>query len=257
MTADHLGSGLQEVAADATRHRAARTAHARWMEASGAHLLVIDPRLDAAEEILGLRDALAGRGVHVNVVHTALDGLIVFGRTDPQAVMLSPVLPDLNACEVARKVGQYSDALIIAALDGTHSEAAAALMLAGASAAIARPYNAERVWEVMSRARHSLDDHARVTFGPIDLDARAYTVHIHGTRIADLPLKEFELLRTLMYRAPEVLTDNELREALWGDAENGPSDNTISVHAGRLRNRLQPVAAVRRIRGRGYSLNLC
>lgn len=74
----------------------------------------------------------------------------------------------------------------------------------------------------MSRAPALLDDHARVVFEPIVLDAGAYTVRVHGNRISDRHLEKFELLRTLMYRAPEVLTDDELRAALWGDAQNGP-----------------------------------
>ena len=37
-----------------------------------------------------------------------------------------------------------------------------------------------------------------VSFGPIELDARTFTVRVRGERIQDLPLKEFELLRALM-----------------------------------------------------------
>ena len=71
---------------------------------------------------------------------------------------------------------------------------------------------------------------------------RAYAVRVNGERIADLPLKEFEVLRTLMYHAPEVLSDGELRAAVWGAQAEGPPANTIAVHVGRLRNRLQGVA---------------
>ena len=79
---------------------------------------------------------------------------------------------------------------------------------------------------------------------------------INGERIGDLPLKEFELLRALMLRAPEIVTDDELREALWGSEGLRPSGNTIAMHVTRLRHRLGDVADVRRIRGRGYSLTV-
>jgi DNA-binding winged helix-turn-helix (wHTH) protein len=59
-----------------------------------------------------------------------------------------------------------------------------------------------------------------------------------------------------MYHAPEVLADGELRAAVWGTQTEGPPANTIAVHVGRLRNRLQGVVRIRRIRGRGYSLTL-
>ena len=76
-------------------------------------------------------------------------------------------------------------------------------MLAGVGAAVTRPYTAETVWDVLQQASPALDGHARVTFGPIELDARAYAVRVNGERIADLLLKEFEVLRTLMYHAPK------------------------------------------------------
>ena len=127
-------------------------------------------------------------------------------------------------------------------------------MLAGASAVVARPYSAAHLWELLSHSPRSLDEHARLTVGPIELDAVAYRVLVDGERIADLPLKEFELLRALMLRAPGVVTDDELREALWGAEGVQPGGNTIAMHATRLRHRLGAAAAVRRIRGRGYSL---
>jgi len=95
-----------------------------------------------------------------------------------------------------------------------------------------------------------------VVVGPIELDATAYSVRVDGERIADLPLKEFELLRTLMLRAPGVVTDEELRAALWGGTAGWRSGNTIAMHVTRLRARLGDVATIRRIRGRGYSLTL-
>jgi DNA-binding response OmpR family regulator len=90
--------------------------------------------------------------------------------------------------------------------------------------------------------------------GRIELDAASYRVLIDGERIADLPLKEFELLRTLMLRAPDVVTDEELRRELWGVTARSPSSNTIAMHVARLRSRLGDAATVRRIRGRGYAL---
>ena len=77
---------------------------------------------------------------------------------------------------------------------------------------------------------------------------------VKGERIRDLPLKEFELLRTLMHRAPEVLPDQDVWRELWGHEQiNG---NTLAVHVARLRHRLEGVARIRRIRGRGYLLAL-
>jgi two-component system, OmpR family, response regulator len=243
----------EEMLADrAQRQLNARAYSARWTEATGAHLLVVDPRGDNTD----LRAAMISRGVHTTWVGSTLDGLIEFGRTNPAAIIITPDASGISATEFVSKVSESSSAFVIAALDIGDATDAGRLILAGAGAVVTRPYTAEAVWEVLQRYRRSLDDHARVSFGPIELDARAYIVRVNGERVADLPLKEFELLRTLMYRAPEVLSDDELRASLWGSEVGGPTDNTIAVHAARVRNRLKGVARVRRVRGRGYALTL-
>jgi DNA-binding response OmpR family regulator len=253
MTAE-LESQPDEMAADRSQHRvSARAYSAHGTETSGAaHLLVVDPRQDDAH----LREDLANRGVHVTWVESTLQGLIEFGRVCPAAVIVSADARGVPATEFVATVSQYETTLVIAGLTTDDAADAGRLMLAGAGAVVTRPYGGKAVWEVMQRSRHPLDDQARVSFGPIELDARSYSVRVDGERIADLPLKEFELLRVLLCRAPEVLTDEEVRASLWGNELGGPTDNTIAVHAARLRNRLQGVARVRRIRGRGYSLTL-
>ncbi|MGB0099580.1 MAG: winged helix-turn-helix domain-containing protein [Nocardioides sp.] len=229
-------------------------AHAEhWAEATRAHVLVVDPLGDRAR----LCQDLSARGIHVTWVGSTLDGLIEFGRINPNAVVVAPDAHGIPADVFVAKLCERDSAFVIAAVDETGAADAGRLMFAGAGAAVTRPYTAKMIWDVLKRSSRAWDDHARVEFGPIELDARAYTVRIDGERIADLPLKEFELLRTLMRRAPEVLSDESLRASLWGRGDGGPTDNTIAVHAARLRGRLQGVAHVRRIRGRGYSLTLC
>ena len=224
----------------------------RWNESPVARLLVVDARGDRER----LRDDLAARGVHVTWAGSTLDGLVEFGRTEPTAVIIAPDAPGVPATEFVCKIREYGAPFVIAALDGAEAAGAGPLMLAGVGAAVTRPYTSETVWDVLQQASPALDGVARMAFGPIELDARAYAVRVNGERIADLPLKEFEVLRTLMCHAPEVLADGELRAAVWGTQTEGPPANTIAVHVGRLRNRLQGVARIRRIRGRGYSLTL-
>ena len=252
MTTDLGPTVLPSAATSRRPHQFSVRARAgRWNESPGARLLVVDARGDRER----LRDDLAARGVHVTWAGSTLDGLIEFGRTEPTAVLIAPDAPGVPATEFVCKIREYGAPFVIAALDGAEAAGAGPLMLAGVGAAVTRPYTAETVWDVLQQAGPALDG-ARVIFGPIELEGRAYAVRIDGERIADLPLKEFEVLRTLMYHAPEVLSDSELRAAVWGAQAEGPPANTIAVHVGRLRNRLRGVARIRRIRGRGYSLTL-
>lgn len=230
---------------------AGRTTTEHWTRSTGAQLLVIDPNPDTH----GLSRALLHRGIHVTWVHSTLQALVEFGRCDPPAVLVAPACHGIAAAEFIKTIRKYGTSFIIAALDVEDDPQAGTLLLAGANAAVVRPYSADAIWAVLERNERTMDDRARVVFGPIELDARAYTVTIDGDRVRpDLPLKEFEMLRALMYRAPDVLTNEELRTSLWGGPASGPTDNAIAVQIARLRHRLDGVAQIRRIRGRGYSI---
>jgi len=235
-----------------TRERAVRSYLHRWAEAAGAHLLVVDP----GERSERLADAMAARGVHLTWVRTTTDGLVEFGRHGPQAVVVAPEAPGLPAEEFVAAVMRHGAPYVVASLEHARAADVAGVLRAGASAVVTRPYAAPALWELLNRSPRALGRHARLTVGRIELDAGAYRVAIDGVRIPDLPLKEFELLRTLMLRAPGLVTDDELRTELWGTAGRRPSGNTISMHVTRLRTRLGDAAAVRRIRGRGYALTV-
>ena len=224
----------------------------RWVEAAGAQLLVVDPGHDDE----GLAGAMAGRGVHVTWVSSTVDGLVEFGRLDPHTVVVSSVAPGVPPAEFVTAIRRHGTPYVVAALEHGGAAEVGGLMLAGASAVVARPYSAEHLWELLSHSPRPLADHVRLVVGPIEIDAAAYRVLVRGERIADLPLKEFELLRALMLRAPGVVTDTELRDALWGSDGLRPGGNTIAMHATRLRRRLGDAADVRRIRGRGYALTV-
>jgi DNA-binding response OmpR family regulator len=247
-----LATAADEPPRESPRETAVRAYLHRWAEAAGAQLLVVDPSPDDT----GLADAMAGRGVHVTWAGSTVEGLVAFGRIDPHVVVVAADAPGLPAAQFVATLVGHGTSYVVAGAPANDADAVGALVLAGAQAVVARPYAPDRLWEVLHRAPRALDDHAHLAFGPLELDAGAYEVKVHGRRIADLPLKEFELLRTLMLRAPDVVADEEVRTALWGSVPDRPSGNTIAMHVTRLRHRLDGVAEIRRIRGRGYSLAL-
>lgn len=218
----------------------------RWVQSAGAQLLVVDPVRDA----VGFDAEMSSRGVHVTRVSSTIDALVEFGRRNPEVVIVSPRADGLPGSDLVRKLLEYGHPLIVAVVE-TGEESDTSLFLAGAAAAVGRPYTADAVWKLLQQSARALDDHVHVAYGPIVLDARAFTVHLDGKRVPDLALKEFELLRALMYRAPEMMTDAELRQEVWAGKAG---DTTVKVHVRRLRSRLDSVATIRRVHGRGYAL---
>ncbi|MBE3576201.1 MAG: response regulator transcription factor [Limnochordales bacterium] len=75
---------------------------------------------------------------------------------------------------------------------------------------------------------------------------------------SELTPKEFRLLWLLAERAGEIVSREELLEALWDDTEF-VDDNTLTVNVARVRRRLEELGlpgAIETKRGQGYRLNL-
>jgi DNA-binding response OmpR family regulator len=238
------------------RQQAARAVHEQWTRETGAHLFIVDDRVLGRGACQAIHEGLAARGVYATTLDSGLDALVELGRTDPGAVIVSSSLPDMSAEDFVQKVREHSDAVVLAVRDTSDATAAAALIAAGAFNVISRPYDAETIWTALGRRTQPLDDHALLSYGPIELDARAFVVSLDGRRLRDLPYKEFAVLRALLKRAPDVVSNAELRATVWGDSVKAVSDNTITVYIRRLRQRLGSAAEIRRVRGRGYALTL-
>ncbi|WP_137293719.1 response regulator transcription factor [Nocardioides dongxiaopingii] len=234
------------------RHRAMQHAAHRWVEVAGADVLVVDPDTEQPE----LRDAMAGHGVHLTWVSSTTDALVAYGRTEPRTVVVAAGTPGLAPVDFVTAIRRHGSPYVIASGDSLTDPAAGVLLVAGACAWLPRPYAADDLWEALSTSPYATGSHGRVVVGPLELDAAAYRVALAGRRLPDLPLKEFELLRALMLRSPDVVCDADLLAALWGSEAGSHGTRTVAMHATRLRARLGGVATVRRIRGRGYALSV-
>lgn len=93
----------------------------------------------------------------------------------------------------------------------------------------------------------------RLRVNGVILDIDGHRVFADGTEIALSP-KEFDLLCILLQNAGRVVTRRDLLDAVW--CPGHPDENKIlEVHIRRLRRKLDPGSAVRRIRtvrGMGY-----
>jgi len=92
----------------------------------------------------------------------------------------------------------------------------------------------------------------------VELDLDGLRARVDGA-LVHLPLKEFELLRTLMENTGKVLRRRQLLDQVWGDGY--PDNNkTLEVHIRRLRRKLEPHAdspvRIRTIRSVGYIFDL-
>lgn len=91
--------------------------------------------------------------------------------------------------------------------------------------------------------------------GPLELDMRTQRVALNAEPV-QLTTMQYKLLKALMLRAEEVLSQRELIERLYEDDEQ-PFSNVVAVQIKKLRQKLDPdgtLKPIETVSGRGYRL---
>lgn len=193
-------------------------------------------------------------------VETFADGeclLAALADTLPDLLLLDIMLPGLDGLSVLRRVrdSARTAALPVILLTAKSSEYDKVVGLdCGADDYIAKPFGVmellARVKALLRRTGGTRTDDA-LTLGALALDPAAHTVTADGEPLA-LTLKEFELLRCLLEHRGQVMTRDNLLQAVWGYEFEGET-RTVDVHIGTLRQKLGTYAGlVETVRGVGY-----
>ncbi|MEK7409248.1 MAG: response regulator transcription factor [Acidobacteriota bacterium] len=160
----------------------------------------------------------------------------------PDLLILDLMLPRMSGYDVCRKLRAEGVEIPILMLTARGEEADRVVGLdLGADDYVTKPFSVRelnaRVRALLRRAKplRSLPDELR--FGEVTVDFRSYEAR-KGGRALDLTRKEFQLLRLLVSRAPEVVTRDELLDEVWG-LENYPTTRTVDTHVANLRVKLE------------------
>jgi two-component system response regulator RegX3 len=179
----------------------------------------------------------------------------------PELVLLDVMLPRISGIDVCRQLRSRSQVPIIMVTAKASELDVVVGLEVGADDYVAKPY---RLRELVARMRAALrrvapspaadDEPEVVEVGDVRLDIDRHEVVIRGERV-DLPLKEFELLESLLSNAGRVLPRDTLINRVWG-ADYVGDTKTLDVHVMRLRAKVESDPAhptrIVTIRGLGY-----
>ncbi|MEM7338315.1 MAG: response regulator transcription factor [Actinomycetota bacterium] len=212
---------------------------------------------------------LGKEGFRVEVARDGAEGLARFDELAPDLVLLDLMLPRVSGVDVCREIRTRSQVPIIMVTAKSAEVDTVVGLEVGADDYVTKPYRMRelvaRMRAVMRRsivpggAGDSVDDAvadepAAIVVGDVSIDPSRHEVVIRGLP-AQLPLKEFELLRFLMENAGLVLSRDALIDRVWGHDYVGDT-KTLDVHVKRLRSKVEdepsnPTRIVT-IRGLGY-----
>ncbi|MFC5863204.1 response regulator transcription factor [Acidicapsa dinghuensis] len=174
------------------------------------------------------------------------------------AVLLDLMLPNVSGLTVLKEVRRancQTPVIILSARD-TVPEMVRALDI-GADDYLTKPFHLDillaRLRSVVRRGPVSAT--VELVAGSISLDPKRCTARLDG-RLLDLTRREYMLLETFVRRAGQVLTRDQLTDAVWGIIAE-ISNNNLDVHIHSLRTKLGRAGAmyIQTVRGIGYVLH--
>jgi len=215
----------------------------------GSRILVVEdePRLAAT-----LERVLGQEGHDVEVAGDGNDALRRARERAFDLVVLDIMLPGLDGIAVCKRLRATGPVpiLLLTALGGTEERVRG--LDSGADDYLVKPFAYE---ELLARVRALLrrtvpSDHLR--FGDLRLEPASRGAW-RGARSIELTATEFDLLQHFLRHPRQVLSREQLIEAVWkGEAD---SDNVVAVYIGYLRHKLGEPRLLHTVRGAGYALH--
>ena len=218
-------------------------------------VLVVEDEIKLADAV---RRGLVAEGFSVDLAHDGDDGLWRATEGSYDVIVLDVMLPKRNGYLVCRELRQrevWTPILMLTAKAGEYDEAEG--LDTGADDYLTKPFSfvvlVARLRALVRRG--SAPRPSVLTAGDISVDPSSRTVTRRGDAVV-LTAREYELLEALVRRAGEVVSKQELLDAVWGiDFAGDP--NVVEVYVGYLRRKLdKPFGrnSVQTVRGLGYQL---
>jgi two-component system, OmpR family, response regulator MprA len=209
---------------------------------------------DDARLAATLRRVLEAEGHDVEVAGDGLEALRRAKVRTPDLVVLDVMLPGADGVTVCRKLRETAQfpILMLTALSGTEERVRG--LDSGADDYLVKPFAYE---ELLARVRALLRRTMpadRLRFADVVLEPAARMAW-RGSRQLSLTATEFDLLAFLLRHPRQVLTREQLLDAVWADAPE--TDNVVAVYVGYVRQKLEEAGEprlVHTVRGAGYTM---
>ena len=193
-------------------------------------------------------------------VRKALDGpgaLRDLEEVPPDVVVLDLMLPGLSGFEVCKRVRARSNVPILVLSARQELEDKVSGLYLGADDYLVKPFAFEELAaRVVALLRRSgAPPGQTLRHADLELDRATREVRRNGRSI-DLTAREFALLRFFMEHPRQVLSKNQLLEAVWGYDYPGDS-NVVEAYISYLRRKLNAPGEpdlIQTVRGSGYRL---
>ena len=192
---------------------------------------------------VALRDGFVYEGYEVTVARDGEAGLALAREQPPDLMILDVMLPRMNGLEVCKLLRGEGSELPIIMLTARGQEIDKVLGLKlGADDYVTKPFSfmelMARVEAVLRRVRPGgRTQQAAQRFGDVTVALARHEASKGGVPL-ELSPREFRLLGYLLERRGEVVSREELLDAVWG-YDSIPFTRTVDTHIAKLRKKIE------------------
>jgi len=191
---------------------------------------------------VALQDGFAYEGFEVSLARDGVKGLQLARDGSPDLVVLDVMMPKKSGLDVCKEIRAEGNTVPIIMLTARGQEIDKVLGLKlGADDYVTKPFSfmelMARVEAILRRSSRGFNELESYRFGDVEVNFRSLQITKEGTQI-DLSQREFFLLKYLIERRGEVVSREELLEAVWG-YKSIPYTRTVDVHVAKLRKKIE------------------
>ncbi len=211
-----------------------------------------------------LQRRLKFEGFQVEAVERGEQALEMFSEVQPNLVLLDVMLPGIDGFTVAERIREVSNVpiLMLTARDAVEDRVGG--LERGADDYLVKPFEMPeliaRLRALLRRSNLASDsdspgsEETKLSFGHFALDTKTREVTSNGEPV-DLTPREFDLLEFFLRHPRQVLTRDQILEAVWG-YESEASSNLVDVYIRQIRKKMDNSGTrlLQTVRGVGYSL---
>lgn len=227
-------------------------------------ILIVDDEVEIADLI---ETYLKNEDYAVYKFYSAKDALACIDETELDLAILDIMLPDIDGFTICRKIREkHTYPIIMLTAKDAETDKITGLTL-GADDYITKPFQPlEMVARVKSQLRrykkYNLPQTAKTDHilccSDLIVDTKKHE-YLQNNKPVSLTPTEFSILQILLENKGNVLSGEELFRRIWKDEYYTKSNNTITVHIRRLREKLNDTLEnpkyIKTIWGVGYKID--